>query len=81
MSAPWEKGYATITLIWPRDTKVMVVNRVGKVIPGGIAWDDGKLWQRLPDGRIEATYTREQLDMCLEPARIHNEVESSNEPT
>ena len=43
-------NFKTITIRWPRDSKVPTIS--------------GK-WQRLPDGRIEATYTRAELEQCM----------------
>ncbi len=44
------RSWAHVTFIWPSDTRIGVVH--------------GQ-WQRLPDGRIEATYTREELGIAL----------------
>ena len=43
--------WKTIKIRWPIDTKMPTIH--------------GK-WKRLPDGRIEATYTADELSKCLE---------------
>jgi hypothetical protein len=43
-------SWTRVTLIWPPDVQIAVVR---------------DQWQRLPDGKIEATYTREELGMAL----------------
>ncbi len=44
------RPWTHVTFIWPPDLQIAVVR--------------GQ-WQRLPDGRIEAIYTREELGMAL----------------
>lgn len=43
-------AFEIITIRWPAGSKMPTIR--------------GK-WQRLPDGRIEATYTRDELKQCL----------------
>lgn len=45
------KPFKVITIRWPRDLKMPT--------PRG-------QWQRLEDGKIQASYTRDELRVCLE---------------
>jgi len=42
--------YKQVTLIWPGDVQMVTI---------------GDKWRRLPTGEVEATYTREELALCL----------------
>jgi hypothetical protein len=50
-------AFETITIRWPADTKIPTVR---------------DQWQRLPDGRIEATYTRVELEICFKVFDLTN---------
>lgn len=49
------KPFRVITVRWPRESNVPTIR--------------GQ-WRRLSDGRIEATYTRDELQKCFELAEI-----------
>ena len=49
-----ERPIASITLLWPAGAKVATI---------------GGQWRRLETGEIEATYTHDQLELCLAAMR------------
>lgn len=65
LNIPSSKSWETVTLQFPFDAKVAVVNRVGQRSGAGFVWTDGPFWKRLTTGAIEATYTNEQLEFCM----------------
>ena len=58
-----------VTLRFPSDARICVVNRTGqRQRDGTIRWTGGSQWEREPDGAIVAWYDREpedQLEWCL----------------
>ena len=65
MNIPSSGSWRKITIAYPFDAKIAVINRVGVVNGTRIAWTDGPFWRRLKTGAIEARYTPEQLEFCL----------------
>jgi len=51
--------FKTITIRWPTGSKMLTIR--------------GN-WKRLSDGRIEATYTRDELALCLSLFELIDEV-------
>ena len=65
MDIPSSGSWLNITIAFPFDAKVAVINRVGVVNGTRMAWTNGPFWKRLKTGAIEATYTPDQLEFCL----------------
>jgi len=60
----------TVKLVYPVDSQIAVVNKKGFLANGEPVWVRGAQWFRRPDGKIEATYDRDnagtdEMLMCL----------------
>ncbi len=57
------KKWKQVTIRWPADAPIATI---------------GGQWKRLPDGRIEATFTPEQLELCLRVVCAYEPEKSKN---
>ena len=65
MNIPPAGSWETVTIAFPFDAKIAVINRVGRRYGTKVAWTLGPFWKRMKSGAIEATYTPEQLEWCM----------------